>query len=75
MDYPTTLFYHSTCNIEFGIGIQTSQFAVEDHLNNVTSDEVFMFTSDSTSSLGVGVPVITGQMFGRLIEREIIFSD
>ena len=56
------------CNIEFGIGIQTSQFAVGNHLNNVTSDEVFMFTSDDMSSMGVGAPVIAGQMFGCLTE-------
>ena len=60
--------WNTACNIAFGIGIQTSQFAVENHLNNVTSDEVFVFTSDATSSMGVGVPVIAGQMFRCLTE-------
>ena len=44
--------------------IQTSQLSVHnDHVNNVTNDEMFMFTSEShvkftqnnTSSFGVGV--------------------
>ena len=36
-----------TCDIEFGMDIQASHVASQKHVNIVTTDELFMFTSEN----------------------------